>query len=87
LRNLLYYRLRRPSGPGLAKRLDLEGPEIVLIGDALKAGKAREAIGSAFDAALLVVRDRLPQSPSQASRLPEIQEGQNPMHPDQEGVS
>ncbi|MET0520818.1 MAG: NAD(P)-binding protein, partial [Jiangellaceae bacterium] len=66
LRNLLYYRLRRPSGHSLVKRMQLEGPEIVLIGDALKAGKAREAITSAFEAALLVVENRPAPSTKQA---------------------
>jgi 2,4-dienoyl-CoA reductase-like NADH-dependent reductase (Old Yellow Enzyme family) len=52
LRNLLYYRIRKGSGAAITHRLRLNGPDILVIGDAAKAGKAREAIASAFEIAL-----------------------------------
>jgi 2,4-dienoyl-CoA reductase-like NADH-dependent reductase (Old Yellow Enzyme family) len=53
VRDALYYRLRRGEGAALAAGLPVDdGAEVVVIGDALRAGKAREAITSAFDAAL-----------------------------------
>ena len=50
-RDWFYYEAREATGPDLA-RLFAPGKQITIIGDALKAGKAREAIASAFDAAL-----------------------------------
>ncbi|RZT85740.1 2,4-dienoyl-CoA reductase-like NADH-dependent reductase (Old Yellow Enzyme family) [Pseudonocardia sediminis] len=53
VRDSLYYRLRTGRGAALARRLPLEpGTEVLVLGDAARAGKAREAITSAFDAAL-----------------------------------
>jgi dimethylglycine catabolism A len=52
LRNWLYYGSRR--GTGLAmRRLTRADQKVVVIGDAASAGKARDAIDSAFRAALL----------------------------------
>jgi len=53
VRHLLYYKIRTGRGHNLADRLGLQDTEVVVIGDALRAGKAREAIASAFEAALL----------------------------------
>jgi dimethylglycine catabolism A len=53
LRDLLYYRLRAGRGAELAGRLTVDpATEVVVIGDAARAGKAREAITSAFEVAL-----------------------------------
>jgi dimethylglycine catabolism A len=50
---LLYYRLRAGRGAELAGRLTVDpATEVVVIGDAARAGKAREAITSAFEVAL-----------------------------------
>ncbi len=51
-RDWLYHNARRPSGEA-ARRIARPGQKIVVIGDALKAGKSRPAIASAFEAALL----------------------------------
>jgi hypothetical protein len=51
LRDWFYHRARRPTGAalqGLARR----GQQVAVIGDARMAGKSREAIASAFEAAL-----------------------------------
>ena len=51
LRDWFYHRARRPTGSdfqGLAR----PGQQVVVIGDALAAGKSRPAISSAFEAAL-----------------------------------
>jgi 2,4-dienoyl-CoA reductase-like NADH-dependent reductase (Old Yellow Enzyme family) len=53
VRDLLYYKIRTGRGDGFVDGLDLQGSKVVVIGDALRAGKAREAIASAFEAALL----------------------------------
>jgi dimethylglycine catabolism A len=50
-RDWFYYRARNPTGQAL-KGLARPGQEVVVIGDALTAGKSRPAIASAFDAAL-----------------------------------
>ncbi|MBP2366811.1 oxidoreductase [Pseudonocardia parietis] len=53
VRDSLYYRLRIGHGATLARRLPLDpGTEVLVLGDARRAGKAREAITSAFEAAL-----------------------------------
>lgn len=53
VRDALYYRLRTGRGAGLARRLPVDpGTTVLVVGDAARAGKAREAITSAFDAAL-----------------------------------
>jgi hypothetical protein len=53
VRDWLYYRVRSGQGAQLAEALPVElGTEVVVIGDAARAGKAREAITSAFEAAL-----------------------------------
>jgi dimethylglycine catabolism A len=50
-RDWLYHRARRSTGQGA--RIARPGQKIVVIGDALKPGKSRPAIASAFEAALL----------------------------------
>jgi threonine dehydrogenase-like Zn-dependent dehydrogenase len=52
LRDWFYYRGRR-AGAGRVKRLTRPGQTTIVIGDAIKAGKSKQAIGSAFEAALL----------------------------------
>jgi dimethylglycine catabolism A len=52
LRDWFYYRGRRASTGGF-KRLTRPGQTTVVIGDAIKAGKSKQAIASAFEAALL----------------------------------
>jgi hypothetical protein len=52
VRDWFYYRARTPTG-GRFISLAKPGQKIVVIGDAAKAGKSKEAIGSAFEAALL----------------------------------
>jgi dimethylglycine catabolism A len=54
VRNLLYYRIRTGTGQRVAKDLGLGvpgRPHVVVVGDAATAGKAREAIASAYIAA------------------------------------
>jgi 2,4-dienoyl-CoA reductase-like NADH-dependent reductase (Old Yellow Enzyme family) len=53
LREALYYRLRVANGAKVAAELGLDPDKTVVIGDAASAGKAREAVASAFEAALL----------------------------------
>jgi 2,4-dienoyl-CoA reductase-like NADH-dependent reductase (Old Yellow Enzyme family) len=53
LRNALYYRLRVANGARVAAQCGLRPDKTVVIGDAASAGKAREAVASAFEAALL----------------------------------
>ncbi len=55
LREWFYYRARRGSGDRF-RHLAAPGQKLVVIGDAVKAGKSKPAITSAFEAALL--RDR-----------------------------
>jgi 2,4-dienoyl-CoA reductase-like NADH-dependent reductase (Old Yellow Enzyme family) len=50
VRDWFYYRGRVATGQAL-NRLNQECQKIIIIGDALKAGKSKEAIASAFDAA------------------------------------
>jgi hypothetical protein len=52
VRDWFYYRLRKPSGARFAA-LAQPGQAVTVIGDADKAGKSREAVASAFAAALL----------------------------------
>jgi hypothetical protein len=52
LRDWFYYRARR-AGAGRFKRMTRPGQTTVVIGDAIKAGKSKPAIASAFEAALL----------------------------------
>jgi dimethylglycine catabolism A len=52
VRNWLYYRARRATGPDV-RRLARPGQQVTVIGDAVRAGKARDAIDGAFRAALL----------------------------------
>lgn len=55
VRDFFYYRFRVGRGNSLVRTLGLGGlpsDRLVIIGDAAQAGKAREAITSAFDAAL-----------------------------------
>lgn len=56
VRNWLYYRARRGSG-SVMRHLASPDQKTVVIGDALRAGKARDAIDSAFRAALLADSD------------------------------
>jgi 2,4-dienoyl-CoA reductase-like NADH-dependent reductase (Old Yellow Enzyme family) len=51
-RDWFYYRGRRATGDDLRK-LARPGQKVVVIGDAAKAGKSRDAIAGAFEAALL----------------------------------
>ncbi len=51
-RDWFYYRGRSPTGDAL-RALARPGQKVVVIGDAAKAGKSRNAIASAFEAALL----------------------------------
>ena len=52
LRDWFYHRGRRATGDAL-RSLARPGQKVVVIGDAAKAGKSRDAIASAFEAALL----------------------------------
>src|SRR5215469_3715517 len=52
IRNWLYYKARRGSAP-LFRQLARPGQRVIVIGDAARAGKSKEAIASAFAAALL----------------------------------
>ena len=52
VRDWLYYGIRRGTGPDV-RRLARPGQKVTVIGDAAKAGKARDAIDGAFRAALL----------------------------------
>jgi 2,4-dienoyl-CoA reductase-like NADH-dependent reductase (Old Yellow Enzyme family) len=52
VRDWFYYRARKPTGETFTS-LAKPGQKVVVIGDAAKAGKSKEAIGSAFEAALL----------------------------------
>jgi dimethylglycine catabolism A len=52
MRDWFYYRARKATGEQFRK-LARPGQTVVVIGDAAKAGKSKEAIASAFDAALL----------------------------------
>ncbi len=52
VRNWLYYGARSSTGPAM-RRLARTDQEVVIIGDAASAGKARDAIDGAFRAALL----------------------------------
>jgi hypothetical protein len=51
-RDWFYYRGRQATGDAL-RALARPGQKVVIIGDAAKAGKSRDAIASAFEAALL----------------------------------
>jgi hypothetical protein len=52
VRDWFYYRARKPTGERFTS-LARPGQKLVVIGDAAKAGKSKEAISSAFEAALL----------------------------------
>jgi 2,4-dienoyl-CoA reductase-like NADH-dependent reductase (Old Yellow Enzyme family) len=52
LRDWFYYRARRATGDRL-KALPRPGQIVTVIGDAVRAGKSKQAISSAFEAALL----------------------------------
>jgi tRNA-dihydrouridine synthase len=52
IRNWFYYKARRGTAPRL-RDLARPGQRVIVIGDAGRAGKSKEAIRSAFDAALL----------------------------------
>jgi hypothetical protein len=52
IRDWFYHRARRPTGEAV-RRLARPGQKVVVIGDALTAGKSMPAIASAFEAALL----------------------------------
>ena len=51
-RNWFYHRARQGTGDEF-RRIARPGQKIMVIGDAVKAGKSRPAIASAFEAALL----------------------------------
>jgi hypothetical protein len=52
VRDWFYYRARKPTGERFTM-LATPGQKVTVIGDAAKAGKSKEAIASAFEAALL----------------------------------
>ena len=52
LREWFYYRARRATGESF-RHLAAPGQKVVVIGDAIRAGKSKRAISSAFEAALL----------------------------------
>ena len=52
VRDWFYHRARRPTGEAV-RRLARPGQKVVVIGDAVAAGKSMPAIASAFEAALL----------------------------------
>ena len=52
LREWFYYRARRATGESF-RQLAAPGQKVVVIGDAVQAGKSKPAISSAFEAALL----------------------------------
>ena len=54
VRNWFYYKARRGTAPRM-RDLARPGQRVIVIGDAARAGKSKEAIRSAFDAALLGV--------------------------------
>lgn len=70
LRDWFYYRGRIPTG-GRFERLKLPHQTLIVIGDAVIAGKSRQAIRSAFDAAFSV---ELPASSSDESTTPEVRQ-------------
>jgi len=51
-RNWFYYRARRGTAARL-RHLARPGQRVIVIGDAARAGKSKEAIAGAFQAALL----------------------------------
>jgi hypothetical protein len=51
IRDWFYHRARKPTGAAL-RALARPGQEVIVIGDAVAAGKSRPAISSAFEAAL-----------------------------------
>jgi threonine dehydrogenase-like Zn-dependent dehydrogenase len=51
VRDWVYHRARRPTGDVMRHRLARPGQQVIVIGDALAAGKSRPAITSAFEAA------------------------------------
>ena len=52
MRNWFYYQARRGTAPRL-RHLTRPGQRVIVIGDAARAGKSKEAIAGAFEAALL----------------------------------
>jgi hypothetical protein len=52
VRDWLYYRARRGTAERF-KRLAKPGQSVTVIGDAVRAGKSKQAIAGAFEAALL----------------------------------
>jgi hypothetical protein len=52
IRNWFYYKARRGTAPRF-RHLARPGQRVLVIGDAARAGKSKEAIASAFEAALL----------------------------------
>jgi hypothetical protein len=52
LRDWFYYKARRGTAEAFV-RLAKPGQSVVVIGDAVRAGKSKQAIASAFEAALL----------------------------------
>jgi len=57
VREWLYYGARRGTGPDM-RRLARPHQKVAVVGDAARAGKAREAIDDAFRAALLSEHER-----------------------------
>ena len=63
VRNWLYYTLRRGTADRFA-RLARPGQAIIVIGDAASPGKSKQAIASAFEAALLPANRPRPSVPA-----------------------
>jgi hypothetical protein len=62
LRDWFYYRARRGTADEI-KPLTRPGQIVVAIGDAAKAGKSKQAIASAFEAALWRIDQDVPAGP------------------------
>jgi predicted NAD/FAD-dependent oxidoreductase len=67
IRNWFYYRARIATGSRF-QSLAQSGRHVTIIGDAIKAGKSKDAIASAFEAALLAQKQDL-RAPDPGPRL------------------
>jgi hypothetical protein len=63
LRDWFYYRARRATADRI-EPLTRPGQIVTVIGDALRAGKSKQAIASAFEAALLYAEDKPTEQPN-----------------------
>src|SRR5262249_10126238 len=66
IRDWFYYRARRGTAERF-KRLAKPGQSVTVIGAAVRAGKSKQAIGDAFEAALLSCRRITPSRPPKGS--------------------